>query len=56
MPRLESSIKDHLSPVLKSDGFLGSGRTFRRVSEDLIHVVEVQGSRFVGKFAVNLGI
>ena len=56
MPRLESSIKDHLSPVLKSDGFLGSGRTFRRVSEDLIHVVQVQGSRFGGKFAVNLGI
>lgn len=56
MLRLESSIKDHLSPVLKSDGFLGSGRTFRRISEDLIHVVQVQGSRYGGKFAVNLGI
>lgn len=56
MPRLESSIKDHLSPVLRSDGFFGSGRTFRRVSGDLIHVVQVQGSRYGGKFAVNLGI
>lgn len=56
MPRLESSIKDHLSPVLKSDGFLGSGRTFRRISDDLIHVVQVQGSRYGSKFAVNLGI
>ena len=56
MPRLESSIKDHLSPVLKSDGFFGSGRTFRRISGDLIHVVQVQGSRYGGKFAVNLGI
>lgn len=55
-PRLESSIKNHLSPMLKSDGFVGSGRTFRRVSEDLIHVVQVQGSRFGGEFAVNLGI
>jgi hypothetical protein len=56
MPRLESSIKDHLSPVLKSDGFFGSGRTFRRISGDLIHVVQVQGSRYGGRFAVNLGI
>jgi hypothetical protein len=55
-PRLESSIKDHLSPVLKSDGFVGSGRTFRRVSGDLIQVVQVQGSRSGGKFAINLSI
>jgi hypothetical protein len=56
MPRLESSIKDHLSPVLRSDGFFGSGRTFRRLSGDFIHVVNVQGSRYGGSFAVNLGI
>lgn len=56
MARLESSIKDHLSPLLKSDGFFGSGRTFRRISGDLIHVVNVQGSRYGGEFAVNLGI
>jgi hypothetical protein len=56
MPRLESSIRGHLSPVLKSDGFLGSGRTFRRLSGDFIHVVNIQGSRYGGMFAVNLGI
>ena len=56
MPRLESSIKDHLSPVLRSDGFVGSGRNFRRVSGDFIHAVNVQGSRWGGSFAVNLGI
>ncbi|WP_426530856.1 DUF4304 domain-containing protein [Bradyrhizobium sp. McL0615] len=56
MPRLESSIKEHLSPALRSDGFFGSGRTFRRLSGDFIHVVNVQGSRFGGMFAVNLGI
>ena len=56
MPRLESSIKDHLSPALKSDGFFGFGRTFRRISGDYIHVVNVQGSRYGGMFAVNLGI
>ncbi|KRR25440.1 hypothetical protein CQ14_10720 [Bradyrhizobium lablabi] len=56
MHRLESSIKEHLAPVLKDDGFVGSGRTFRRISGDLIHVVQVQGSRYGGQFAVNLGI
>lgn len=56
MPRLESSIKDHLSPVLRSDGFVGSGRNFRRVSGDFIHAVNVQGSRYGGSFAINLGI
>lgn len=56
MPHLESSIKDHLSPVLRGDGFTGSGRTFRRISGDLIHVVQVQGSRYGDEFAVNLGI
>ncbi len=56
MPRLESSIRGHLSPVLKSDGFLDSGRTFRRLSGDFIHVVNIQGSRYGGMFAVNLGI
>ena len=55
-PRLETSIRGHLGPMLKSDGFSGSGRTFRRVSGDFIHVVQVQGSRYGGRFAINLGI
>lgn len=55
-PRLESSIKKHFAPVLRVDGFAGSGRTFRRVLGDLIQVVNVQGSRYGGRFAVNMGI
>jgi hypothetical protein len=55
-PRLESSIRDHLGPILKSDRFSGSGRTFRRISRGLIQVVQVQGSSYGGQFAVNLGI
>ena len=54
--RLESSIRDHLAPVLRNDGFSGSGRTFRRVLGDLIHLCSVQGSRHGGELAVNLGI
>jgi hypothetical protein len=53
---LETSIKDHLAPLLRNDGFSGSGRTFRRVSGDFIHVVQVQGSHYGGRFAVNLAI
>lgn len=55
-PRLEISIKEHLAPVLRADGFTGSGRTFRRVVGDFVQVVNVQGSRYGGQFAVNLGI
>jgi hypothetical protein len=56
MHRLECSIRDHLGPVLRDDGFVGPGRNFHRISGNLIHVVQVQGSRYGGKFAVNLGI
>ncbi|HAB16771.1 MAG TPA: DUF4304 domain-containing protein [Verrucomicrobiota bacterium] len=55
-PRLEVSIRAHLFPQLKEDGFSGSGRTFRRVISGSIQVVNVQGSRDSGQFAINLGI
>ena len=55
-PHLETAIKEHLAPVLKSDGFKGSGRTYRRVNGDLIQIVNVQGSRSGGKFAINLAV
>ena len=54
--RLEISIKDHLSPILRADGFTGSGRTFRRVTGDFVQVLNVQGSQTGGQFAINLGI
>lgn len=55
-PRLEISIKEHLAPLLRADGFSGSGRTFRRVVGDFVQVINVQGSRYGGQFAVNLAI
>mgnify|MGYP001411220245 CR=1 FL=1 len=54
--RIETAIRQHLAPLLRADGFVGSGRTFRRVAGDWIHVVNVQGSRYGGQFAVNLGV
>ncbi len=55
-PVLEQSIRSHLSPILRDDGFAGSGRTFRRLADDMIQVVQVQGSKSGGSFAINLGI
>jgi hypothetical protein len=55
-PRIEPAIRDHLAPLLRKDGFSGSGRTFRRTGGGWIHVVNVQGSRYGGQFAVNLAL
>jgi len=55
-PRIESAIRDHLAPLLRADGFSGAGRTFHRTVGDWIHVVNVQGSRYGGQFAVNLAV
>lgn len=54
--RLEDSIKEIFAPILRADGFKGSGRVYRRVVGELINVVDVQGSQWGGRFAVNLGI
>jgi hypothetical protein len=55
-PRLESAIRSTLAPLLREDGFSGSGRTFRRVMDGWVHIIGVQGSRYGGAFAVNLAI
>src|SRR5262245_14058697 len=55
-PRLEPSIVAILAPELRVDGFTGSGRTYRRVANQWIQVVNVQGSRQGGSFAINLAL
>jgi hypothetical protein len=42
--------------MLRADGFKGSVRNYRRVVGEFIHTVNIQGSRYGGQFAVNLGI
>jgi hypothetical protein len=54
--RLESSIKNHLAPMLRGDGFAGSGRGYRRAVGNLIHAVQVQAWRQGGNFAIELGM
>lgn len=56
IPRLETAIRAELSPVLREDGFSGSGRTFRRTIGSWVQVVNVQGSRLGGSFAINLAV
>lgn len=55
-PQLTVTVNKHLAPVLRADGFKGSGSTFRRVRDALIHVLNVQGSRGGGRFYVNLSV
>ncbi|MBK8726003.1 MAG: DUF4304 domain-containing protein [Holophagaceae bacterium] len=56
LPQLEKSIKTYLSPLLRSDGFSGSGREFRKTQGILVQVLQIQGSREGGKFTVNISI
>src|SRR5262245_39047374 len=55
-PRLESAIRRCLVPHLRPDGFSGTGRTFRRLVNGWLQIVNVQGSRYGGQFAINLAI
>jgi hypothetical protein len=53
---LDDALRLHLAPVLRADGFKGSGRTYRRTVNGVVQVVNVQGSRSGGSFAINLGL
>lgn len=55
-PSLEKSIRAHLAPLLREEGFSGSGRKFRRLGDRLAYVVQVWGSRYGGEFIVALGV
>ncbi|OBZ92028.1 hypothetical protein ADU59_29000 [Pararhizobium polonicum] len=53
---LESIIATHGAPALRKLGFTGSGKTFRRLVDDMMWVINFQGNRHGGSFAVNLGL
>lgn len=55
-PRLETAIALHLAPILRADGFKGSGRQFRRTVGKWTHVVQVQSHRYDSGFCVNMSI
>jgi hypothetical protein len=55
-PRLETALRTVLAPILREDGFSGSGSTFRRVAAGRVQIINVQGARHGGSFAINLAI
>lgn len=55
-PALQNSIRDVLAPELRKDGFRGSGKTYYRIVNDFIQILNIQSSRWSGRFAINLGL
>src|SRR5689334_2828157 len=55
-PSLAKAIQDQFAPSLRRDGFSGTGQRYWRVVGGQCQLVEIQGSRNGGKFAVNMGI
>jgi hypothetical protein len=55
-PSLAKAIQSQFAPTLRRDGFSGTSKRYWRVVGDQCQVVELQGSRHSGKFAVNMGI
>lgn len=54
--RFHDILRIDLVPLLRSDGFKRSGTTFRRITGEVIHIVNIQGSRYGGECCVNLGL
>jgi hypothetical protein len=48
-------LAERFYPTLRAEGFRGSGTTLRDITEPVVHVVNVQGSRSADGFYVNLG-
>ncbi len=53
---IEQAWRDHFAPVVRELGFKGSGRHFRKIEGGFVQAVNLQGSQYGGKFAVNLGL
>lgn len=49
-------LKKNFSPLLRAEGFKGSGTTFRRIKGEAIHIINIQGSKWGGECCVNLAV
>jgi hypothetical protein len=54
--RFHDLLKRDFAPLLRGDGFKGSGTTFRRISGEVIHVVNIQGSKYGGQCCVGVKV
>lgn len=48
-------LSEQLYPILRAEGFVGTGSTLRRINGPVIHVFNVQGARSGGECYLNLG-
>jgi hypothetical protein len=55
-PSLAKAIQRQFAPALRRDGFSGTAQRYWRVVGEQAQIVQIQGSRSGGKFAVNLAI
>ncbi len=53
---LNTAIRQILAPVLRADGFVGSGRNFRRISETWLTILNIETSRAGNAFTLNVGL
>ncbi|MCM8525602.1 MAG: DUF4304 domain-containing protein [Lentisphaeraceae bacterium] len=49
-------IRDEFAPRLREIGFKGSGNHFRRINEEIIHCINIQGSKYGKSCALNMGV
>lgn len=49
-------LRRDLAPAFRADGFSGSGRNFRKVTEHWIAVINIESARAGNGFALNLGL
>ncbi len=49
-------LRDEFAPELRKLGFKGSGSNFLRIRGDVINAVNIQGNKYGGSSAVNLGL
>jgi hypothetical protein len=54
---LVHALKEHFAPILRAQGFKGSGQTFRRVSGDCLQVINVQRDKYgYSEFYLNVAV
>jgi len=49
-------LREQFAPELRSLGFKGSGGNYRRIRGEVINTINIQGNRYGGSSAVNLGL
>ena len=49
-------LKERFIPLFRKSGFKGSGNHFRRITNEVIHALNIQGNKYGGSCCVNLGV